>query len=79
MKINNPLNLKYKKNLSLSMNSEIKNHYDFSKFNGSNTFYNNSKKKFISTENDIIFKSIKNKFLAKHYLLVKIKIKITKH
>ena len=43
--MNNPFNLKYKKNLSLSMNSEIKNHYDFSKFNGSNTFYNNSKKK----------------------------------
>ena len=78
MKINNPLNLKYKKNLSLSMNSEIKNHYDFSKFNGSNTFYNNSKKKFISTENDIIFKSIKNKFLAKHLSFSKDKNKNNK-
>ena len=78
MKINNPLNLKYKKNLSLSMNSEIKNHYDFSKLNGSNTLYNNSKKKFISTENDIIFKSIKNKFLAKHLSFSKDKNKNNK-
>ena len=76
--MNNPFNLKYKKNLSLSMNSEIKNHYDFSKLNGSNTLYNNSKKKFISTENDIVFKSIKNKFLAKHLSFSKDKNKNNK-
>ena len=66
MKLNKALNLKYKKNLSLSMNSDLKNSYDFSKTISQNNSIYNSRKKFISTENDIILKSIKNKLLSKH-------------
>ena len=71
MKLNKALNLKYKKNLSLSMNSDLKNSYDFSKTISQNNSIYNSRKKFISTENDIILKSIKNKFLSKHLSLSK--------